>query len=106
MGYTVPMGLDGTYRATVEVGGTPRTGTLQIASDDDTVWLTVDAPILGRVEAVGTVEADDSFAASGTVRVLLKRVSYELVGRVRGDTLLAVCETSMGTAEVVGTRIA
>ena len=99
------MSIDGTYAGTATLGTRTETGTVEIMSEESTVWLTLHAPVVGTVEATGNMTSEDSFTASGSIRVLLEKITYTITGRVKDDTLIAVCETNMGTAEVVGKRI-
>lgn len=98
------MAIDGTYSITADVGG-KKTGMTEIVSDGETVWVKLDAPIIGTIEGVGSMVDEDTFSVSGQTRVLLKRIKYTITARVLGDDLIAVCETNMGTADVVGKRI-
>ncbi|MBQ9021988.1 MAG: hypothetical protein IJ113_08285 [Eggerthellaceae bacterium] len=100
------MAIDGTYAITATAGSKTKKGTAEISSYKDTVTVTLDAPVLGKVTASGVLKDDGSFVLSGATRVMLKRIKYTIAGRVKGDKLIAVCETNLGNAEVQGKRIA
>ena len=99
------MAIDGTYEFSVDMGGKTQTGTAKVATDGDVVTATVQAPIVGTVKATGKKTGDNEFFVSGSVRVLLKRVNFDVVARLEGDKLYTSCTSNMGAFDLVGTRI-
>ena len=99
------MDISGTYDATATLGEKSHSSTVKLTQTGDELLVEFEAPVVGKVSARGTMTSSDSFSATGSIRVLVKKITYNLTGRVHNDTLIAVCETNMGTAEVLGTKV-
>lgn len=100
------MSIDGTYNVQVEVGGKLQSAVVAISTLDDMLFITAtDVPVVGTIEANGTIYSDNTFSVSGKINVLFKRITYAIVGRVEGETLSATANTSLGTFNATGVRI-
>lgn len=99
------MALDGTYKVAVDIGKRHEEGEIDIATKGSGINLILRSSVIGTVKAAGEIGPDNSFTASGNVRVLFKRITYSITGRVRGSKLIAICETNLGTVDVTGSRI-
>lgn len=99
------MSVDGTYQITVKLGGKSHTGTVQLVTVGSAVEFVLKAPVIGTVKERGTAGPGDTFSVAGKTRVLLKKIAFDVKGRVEGDRLTAIVSTSQGSLDVVGTRL-
>ena len=97
--------IDGTYKVTVVAGGKTYSGTAEVATRGEAMRITLNAPIVGKVKAEGTVDENGAFTAEGSLRVLLKRITYAIDGQVEGDAFTATARTNVGTYTANGKRI-
>ena len=101
------MSINGTYRVTVMVKGKPESANVELSQHDDILTATAKGlPVVGTVSASGTILPDGSFTASGTQKVLFKRVTYSVKGHVDENGLTASAISNMGNFTATGVRVA
>lgn len=96
--------IDGTYAIEVDTPAGRKSGRVTLATQGSAMTMDLDAPIIGKQHAEGSVDGD-TFAAEGKLKMLLLgKMDYTLTGKVDGDAISASIHTSKGDFEAVGVR--
>jgi len=96
--------IDGTYTMQIDTPMGTKTGTAVVRTEGSKAYADIDAPIIGKQKAVGTVDGD-SFSAEGSFKIMfVGKVDYRMRGEVVGDDLHMVIDSSKGTFEIRGVR--
>lgn len=103
--YTVRMALEGTYQLSANTKLGALEGMAVVTRKGNDVHVSLDAPIVGKVQAQGAAVGDNAFKVSGKTSVLFKRYDYTVEGTVEGDRLTAVCKAGSGQIKLTGTRV-
>ena len=97
--------IDGTYNLTI---GTPlgtKSGTASLRTEGNKVYANIDAPIIGKQQAIATADGD-TFTAAGSFKVMFAgTVDYTLKGEVADDNLNIVIDSNKGTFNITGVRV-
>ena len=98
--------VDGTYFIEVDTPLGRKTGTAVLVSHGEVLEAKVEAPIIGKQEATGSVNGN-SFSASGAVKIPLKgELHYTIEGEVGDDeVVVAMLKTSKGDFTIFGARM-
>lgn len=97
--------LDGTYVVEVNTPLGRKTGKITLTTQDERVFVDVDAPVLGKKRLEGHAQGD-SFIVEGTWKLLVfGKIEYTVEGKLYGDDLALSVKTSKGSTEAVGIRI-
>ena len=96
--------IDGMYNIEVDTLLGRRPGTVEMRTEGDTVFVDIDAPVIGEQHVEAKTEGD-SFTAEGSFRVfLLGEITYTLHCEVKGDDLNIHIDSSKGVFELIGKR--
>ena len=98
--------IEGTYLLQVDTPLGRKEGIAELVANGGQLEACVDAPIIGKQEATGTLDGN-RFTASGEIKVLLKgKVHYSLEGEVdETGVLVAKLVTNKGDFTVLGARM-
>ena len=97
--------IDGLYQVEVDTPLGRKTGTAELTTRDGVLELVVNAPIVGKQVAHGSVEGN-RFSVSGKARVfLLGEFDCVIEGKVDDDLLTATLNTNAGNFIIAGARL-
>lgn len=97
--------IDGNYMMQIDtlVGTQQSVATLK--TEDDTVFVDIDAPVIGRRTSEGKIDGD-TFLCEGAFDVeLIGQVAYTMSGEIDGDNLKVAIVSNMGEFNFAGTRM-
>ena len=96
--------IDGKYTIKVDTPLGKRPGTVILKTQGDVFYADIDAPVVGKQKTEGTVKGN-TFATEGTFKLkLFGKVSYKLYGKVDGNKLEIVIDSSKGQIKLDGVR--
>lgn len=97
--------LDGTYLVEVDTPLGKKSAMVDLETRGEELNARVDAPIIGKQSATGTVQGN-AFSAAGVVKVLLKgSVDFTVEGEVNDGILTANLKSSKGDLSLIGARL-
>lgn len=97
--------IDGNYMMQIDTMVGTQTSVATLKTEGDTVFVDIDAPVIGRRTSEGKVDGD-TFLCEGAFDVeLLGQVAYTLRGEIDGDNLKVVIVSNMGEFNFAGTRM-
>ena len=97
--------LDGMYVVEVDTLMGRELGQLFLKTEGDIVYMSVDAPVLGKQRFEGRAHGN-TFVIEGAWKLLvLGKVEYRVNGTLYGDDLALDIKTSKGDTRAVGIRI-
>ena len=98
--------IDGTYTLAIDTPFGRKPGTAELRTVGDKVQGVIDAPMVGKQRLEGRAEGEDAFSAAGTLKIMLMgKVTYDLRGKVEGDSIRITIQSSKGDFELEGTRV-
>lgn len=97
--------LDGTYVVEVNTPLGRKTGKIALETENERVFVSVDAPVLGKKRLEGRTQGD-SFVVEGEWKLLLiGKIEYKVEGTLYGEDLALSIKTNKGSTQAVGIRI-
>ena len=97
--------IDGTYKTKIDLPIGHADFTVALRTEGDTVFVEADAPIVGAISTEGALK-DEGFVLEGSLKLkLLGTIDYTVDGKVEGDDLHMVAQTSKGEYILEGVRV-